>query len=78
MNEKTIDIERIEKESIALGIKIEQSIDRAFKRLPEIAREVARTYAEHKDEIDAEVEKSRLEQERLQATMHIKMKTITL
>ena len=38
MNEKTIDIERIEKESIALGNIIEQSIDRAFKRLPEIAR----------------------------------------
>lgn len=69
MNEKTIDIERIEKESIALGNKIEQSIDRAFKRLPEIASEVARTYAEHKDEIDAEVERARLERERLQASM---------
>lgn len=33
MNEKTIDIERIEKESVALGNKIEQSIDRAFNIL---------------------------------------------
>lgn len=69
MNEKTIDIERIEKESKELCDKVEQSVNKAFKRLSQIAHEVAKTYAEHKDEIDAEVERSRLEQERLQATM---------
>lgn len=69
MNEKTIDIELIKKESIALGKEIEQGFNRAFKRLGEIAHEAAQTYAEHKDKIDAEVEKHRLEQDRLQASM---------
>lgn len=69
MNDIAIDNEKLETATKALSDGIEESFNRAFKRLPEIAREVAQTYAEHKDEIDAEVEKSRLEQERLQATM---------
>lgn len=69
MNDIAIDNEKLETATKALFDDIEESLNRAFKRLSQIAREVAKIYAEHKDEIDAEVEKSRLEQERLQSTM---------
>lgn len=69
MNDIAIDNEKLETATKALSDGIEESFNRAFKRLGEITREAAKTYAEHKDEIDAEVEKRRLEQERLQATM---------
>lgn len=69
MNDIAIDNEKLETATKALSDGIEESFNWAFKRLGEITREAAKTYAEHKDEIDAEVEKRRLEQERLQSTM---------
>lgn len=69
MSETAIDFEKIEKDSIEQLNETEELVKRIFKRLPEIAREVAQTYTEYKDEIDAEVEKRLLESERLQASM---------
>lgn len=52
-----------------IGKQIEEGFALAGKRMREYAAAMGKTYKEHKDEIDAEVERSRKEREKLQASM---------
>ena len=53
----------------AIGKQLEEGFDLASKKLRELAVEMGKAYEEHKDEIDAEVERYRREREKLQASM---------
>lgn len=53
----------------ALGKSIKEAFANVGKKLCEYVSDMKKTYVEHKDEIDAEVEKYRLERERLQRSM---------
>lgn len=66
---ENIDNTQIEQVSNSLADGIEQNFANVVKRLSEWARKMKKTYDEHKDEIDAEVEKYSLERERLQESM---------
>lgn len=66
---ENIDNAKLEQASDVLAEGIEQGLANAAKRLYELALDMKKTYAEHKDEIDAEVEKHGLERERLQVNM---------
>lgn len=59
----------MENELETIGKQIEEGFASASKRLSEYAAAMGNGYEEHKDEIDAEVERSRKEREKLQASM---------
>lgn len=64
-----VDDGKIEEIGKVIGAGIEDAFNRAENMLREMAVNMKRNYEEHKDEIDAIVEKHRLERERLQASM---------
>lgn len=66
---ESIEDRKIKEVGRVIGEGIESAFERAENMLREMAVNMKRNYEEHKDEIDAIVEKHRLEREQLQASM---------